>query len=177
VEGLGHCRHGTPAGTFCSECKSRAAAVPTTGSIPVGPPAAEPVRPTAQRCTGDGCFEVVEPGHRCTMCGTATLFIGPVALDFPFGPVTIAPGEVLQVGRDPGWSSIAPQLGAANLNWVGRRHASLALSDGRLTIEHVDGSNPTYLNDHDIGERRRTVVAGDRIGFSKRVEVRVRAAS
>jgi hypothetical protein len=98
----------------------------------------------------------------------------PVAyLAFPWGEVEVTAGLPLVVGREG--STLARRL--ADYPNVSRRHAEIALADGRLTVEDLNSVNGTFVNDERVPALRpRPLVDGDELRFAAVLRATVRSA-
>ena len=95
----------------------------------------------------------------------------PCALLFPWGNVPVA-GE-LGIGRETGFSSISQRLDAYPT--VSRQHAVVAIAEGRWTVRDLRSTNGTYVNGDQLAEgESRPIANGDRVGFSRGLQVEVR---
>ncbi len=100
--------------------------------------------------------------------------LAPCALRFPWGRVPVA-GR-LGVGRDAGFSPISAQLDS--LATVSRRHAIVEAEQGRWTVRDVGSTNGTYLNGDRLAEgETRAIGNGDRLGFSRSLQIDVEIAA
>lgn len=82
------------------------------------------------------------------------------------------------VGREDEEESIYPDIDLSDQDagYVHRRHATLRLANGQLTVEHLGGSNKTRINNKPIPDNEpQPVSLGDKIAFGK-VVLRVRPA-
>lgn len=97
--------------------------------------------------------------------------VAPCALLFPWGRVPVA-GQ-LGIGRESGFSSISRQLDAYPT--VSRQHALVAIAEGRWTVRDMRSTNGTYVNGARLAEgETRPIANGDRVGFSRGLQVEVR---
>ena len=97
--------------------------------------------------------------------------VAPCALLFPWGRVPI--GGQLGIGREAGFSSLSRQLDAYPT--VSRQHALVAIAEGRWTVRDLRSTNGTYVNGARLAEgETRPIANGDRVGFSRGLQVEVR---
>ena len=157
------CRQTYPEGTaYCPTCFS----IPSPHTTGEQPPAPAP---------GAGCGDPdcrtggIPPAAGCRACGL-TAAPAPATLRFPWGPETVEPGGSLLIGREN--SPLANRL--ADYSNVGRRHARVHSDGAALTVEDLDSTNGTYVNDRKVPPRTPTPVqAGDRVRFAATLEATV----
>jgi hypothetical protein len=131
-----------------------------------GDPAPEP----AAGCGDPDCRTGgIPPATGCRACGL-TGAPAVTALSFPWGPEPVEAGGSLLIGREN--SPIADRLaGYANIS---RRHARVYSDGTSLTVEDLDSTNGTYVNDRKVTPRTPTPVqAGDRVRFAATLEATV----
>ena len=159
--------HNGPDELFCIDCGTSLADVRAmdaaelerlkaeagTGSGSIDPPA-EPVgAPPAV-----GCHTVREPA--APTC----------ALLFPWGRTPVA-GQ-LGIGREVGFSPISQQLDAYPT--VSRQHAMVGIVQGQWAVRDLGSTNGTYVNGAQLaGGETRPIRNGDRVGFSRGLQVQV----
>jgi hypothetical protein len=119
----------------------------------------------------DAVLDVVDPSAPASPAAAGDQ--GPAWLRFPWGDVEVRRGEPLVVGREG--STLARRL--ADYPNVSRRHAEIALADGRLTVEDLNSVNGTFVN----GERvpalaPRPLSDGDELRFAAVLRATVRSA-
>ena len=96
------------------------------------------------------------------------------ALVFPWGRVPVT-GQ-LDVGREAGFSPISGQLGS--FATVSRRHAVVGAVQGRWLVRDLGSTNGTWLNGERLAEgESRAIGNGDRVGFSRSLQVEVEIAA
>ena len=96
------------------------------------------------------------------------------ALVFPWGRVPVV-GQ-FGVGREAGFSPISGQLGS--FATVSRRHAVVGAAQGQWLVRDLGSTNGTYLNDERLAEgESRAIGNGDRVGFSRSLQVEVEIAA
>lgn len=96
------------------------------------------------------------------------------ALVFPWGRVPVT-GQ-LDVGREAGFSPISGQLGS--FTTVSRRHAVVGAVQGRWLVRDLGSTNGTWLNGERLAEgESRAIGNGDRVGFSRSLQVEVEIAA
>lgn len=92
------------------------------------------------------------------------------ALVFPWGRVPVV-GQ-FGVGREAGFSPISGQLGS--FTTVSRRHAVVGAAQGQWLVRDLGSTNGTYLNGERLAEdESRAIGNGDRVGFSRSLQVEV----
>ena len=97
----------------------------------------------------------------------------PCALVFPWGRVPVV-GQ-LRLGREGGFSPISGHLDV--FSTVSRRHAMVGAELGQWTVRDLGSTNGTYLNGVRLAEGETKPIAnGDRIGFSRSLQVGVEIA-
>ena len=98
----------------------------------------------------------------------------PCALVFPWGRVPVA--GTLGVGREAGFSPISEHLNA--FSTVSRRHAIVGTAQAQWVVRDLGSTNGTYLNGVRLaGGETRAIGNGDRVSFSKSLEVEVEIAA
>ncbi|MCP4565916.1 MAG: FHA domain-containing protein [Bosea sp.] len=133
-------------------------------------------QPEAHFCAAPGCKGKV--GH-LKMQSFAPFGPGDVLpvvaqLSFPWGEQQVY--DRLGIGRDPDFSTLSEALlNGTYANTVSRRHAELAIRDGRLElIDFAAGSNGTFVNRERLPKDVATVLKiGDKLSFGFRVEAKV----
>lgn len=146
-----------PGEIFCKQDGVSLIDVPITDSdnSPQRPPA---VAPAARQRTPGTLREEARPTTRA-------------ALEFPWGTVQVV-GR-LNVGRDPDFSPIADRL--TDNEYVSGRHAEIFLEAGRLYVQHVGTTNPTYVNGAPIERDKPVQLAdGDQVSFSRHMPATMR---
>jgi FHA domain len=114
-----------------------------------------------------GATRTARPGPRVD---TAT---ESARLEFPWGEEEVSTGSPLVVGREG--STLAQRL--ADYPNVSRRHAEIALADGRLTVEDLNSVNGTFVNDERVPALRPHPLAdGDELRFAAALRATVRSA-
>ena len=92
------------------------------------------------------------------------------ALLFPWGRTPVA--EQLGIGREAGFSAISQQLDAYPT--VSRQHAVISVVQGQWTVRDLGSTNGTYVNGAQLANgETRTIANGDRVGFSRGLQVQV----
>jgi hypothetical protein len=129
------------------------------------------------RCEDTTCGALIPAGaNRCIYCGAVAPEPGSVMalvkLQFDWGTWPIGEEESLGIGRLPSFSPLANRL--AEVLEVGRRHATVRLHRGVLTLTDHDSTNGTWVN----GRRARpeqeiTLRDGDEIQISQQMSMRV----
>jgi hypothetical protein len=157
------CRTTYPAGTaYCPICFS----------IPVPHTAEEsaPVPAGGAGCDDPDCAHGGQPpAVGCRACGLKGT-PAETTLRFPWGPVLVEAGGSLLIGREN--SPIAGRL--ADYSNISRRHARVHSDGTSLTVEDLDSTNGTFLNDKQVPPRTPTPArAGDRLRFAATLEATV----
>ena len=98
----------------------------------------------------------------------------PCALVFPWGRVPVA-GQ-MGVGREAGFSPVSERL--SDFPTVSRRHAVVSAPQGQWTVRDVGSTNGTYVNGTRLAQgETRPIQSGDRVGFSRGLQVTVEIAT
>lgn len=110
------------------------------GQAGPGPPFEAP--PVCPHC-GE---EVPDPDNRvCVGCHRSLGAVEPLRLCFPAGAVTIAPTDVIRLGRDPASSPVAALF--ADRGNVSRLHATVGIDDNGAWVRDERSLNGTFVND------------------------------
>ncbi len=161
---------------ICQGCRTTypegTAYCPTCFSIPVPNTAGEHTpKPAA---AGPGCGDPdcrnggVPPAAGCRACGLTGA--AATTLRFPWGPVPVEAGGSLLIGREN--SPIADRL--TDYSNISRRHARVHSDGTSLTVEDLDSTNGTFVNDKQVPARTPTPAkAGDRVRFAATLEATV----
>jgi hypothetical protein len=133
-----------------------AEAEPSASSPSVAPVEAE-AGPT-RRCQAPGCGNELPPGAGvCQYCGApapleAAAVSGAVTIVCPWGPVQLAPGAPVDLGRDSGFSRLAGELD--RFDNISRRHARIELQADGVYVTDFGSTNGTYIDGRRITPNR-----------------------
>lgn len=125
--------------------------------IPVAPPVSTAVAPAVDTTSAPGDLKpglvklVVEQGQTV-------------------GAQFILNDEQLEIGREDEDEAIYPDIDLSDQDagYVHRRHATLAFSNGHLSVTHLGGANKTRVNNKPVGDNVPVEVKlGDKIAFGK----------
>jgi hypothetical protein len=146
--------------------------------VPRRPPEAPAVDATSGPAGPTGAAEQAGPAVAVAEPTDTTARATDAATDaawlaFPWGEEPVSPGAPLVIGREG--STLARRL--ADYPNVSRRHAEIALADGRLTVEDLNSVNGTFVNDERVPALRpRPLGNGDELRFAAVLRATVRSA-
>jgi pSer/pThr/pTyr-binding forkhead associated (FHA) protein len=87
--------------------------------------------------------------------------------------IDIPAGEAVVLGRDPAVSSLAGAL--SDWHGVSRRHASVTVRGGTVTIQDFDSTNGTWVDGERLGANAVVLDLPARFRLGQAAEVEVRA--
>lgn len=141
----------------------------TLEPLPADEPAQEPADGSVQEPADPAA--AARPADDGPASGPVTVVDEAAAvLSFPWGPVELAAGRTLAIGRES--SPFATELtGYGN---VSRRHAEISATGAGLTVTDLRSVNGTFVNDQRIAAGEPFPVRpGDRVRFAATLVVRV----
>ena len=162
--------HNGPDELFCVDCGTSLADVRAMDTAEIQRSKAE-----VETDSGDDASESTAPTGPAPApaAGGQTVRDQPAptcALLFPWGRTPVA-GQ-LGIGREVGFSPISQQLDAYPT--VSRQHAVVSIVEGQWAVRDLDSTNGTYVNGAQLaGGETRTIGNGDRVGFSRGLQVHV----
>lgn len=171
-----------PGALICVDCGSNLSrprfdpeptrAEPAAGSAPPRPVPAEVAGRDCPDCGTVNAADAVACQHCLRLLAAGT----ELALVFDAGgEVSVPPGAVLVLGRDPVQSPVADRFAMDN---VSRKHATVgSAADGTAWVRDEHSTNGTFVNDHRIPNGARTSIAdGDKVRLGSTPSMVVRLA-